>query len=211
MRIGGEHVQKGDLTKRRKEYFTAKRKPQILDLDGAMYAMVDGSGDPIDSSAFELKTQVLNNLVRRILSSIAEDGKSLEVPPLEALWWTEDPQDFSLENRDLWKWTALIMVPNQVTRDDFERVRSNMSQGKDDEVLSALRLGSLEEGRVAQVLHVGPYSDEGRTLRTLQDFIASKGYQTRGKHHEIYLGNPRRVAPERLRTIIRRPVEPVAT
>jgi hypothetical protein len=201
-------VRKGDLVRSRKKYFTAKRKPQILDLDGAMYAMVDGSGDPIDSSSFELKTQVLGNLVRRILSTVVEDGKSFDVPPLEALWWTDDPQDFSLENRDLWKWTALIMVPNHVTRDDFERVRANMGQGKDDETLSAVRLGSLEEGRVAQVLHVGPYSEEGRTLRVLQDFIAAKGYRSRGKHHEIYLGNPRRVAPERLRTIVRRPVEP---
>jgi hypothetical protein len=172
-----------------------------------MYAMVDGSGDPIDSDAFELKTQVLHNLVLRILSSVMDVGRGFEIPPLEAIWWTDDPQDFSFENRDLWKWTALIMVPDQVTRDDFDRVRSNMSQGKSDDILSAVRLGSLEEGIVAQMLHVGPYSEEGRTVKALEEFIASKGYQSRGKHHEIYLGNPRRVAPERLRTIIRRPVE----
>lgn len=207
-------MHKGDLRKSRKTYFLAKRKPQILELKSAMYAMVDGSGDPIVSGAFELKTQVLHNLVRRLLSSVMDEGRGFEVPPLEALWWTDDPQDFSLENRDLWKWTALIMVPDQVTRDDFDRARSNMSQGRNDEILSALRLGSLEEGLVAQMLHVGPYSDEGRTVKALEEFIASKGYRSRGKHHEIYLGNPRRVAPvahvapERLRTIIRRPVEP---
>ncbi|NBC31024.1 MAG: hypothetical protein GVY29_13655 [Spirochaetes bacterium] len=200
-------MRKGDLTRSRKTYFSAKRKPQILELTGAMYAMVDGSGDPIDSDAFELKTQVLHNLVLRILSSVMDVGRGFEIPPLEAIWWTDDPQDFSFENRDLWKWTALIMVPDQVTRDDFDRVRSNMSQGKSDDILSAVRLGSLEEGIVAQMLHVGPYSEEGRTVKALEEFIASKGYQSRGKHHEIYLGNPRRVAPERLRTIIRRPVE----
>ncbi|MFW5786478.1 MAG: GyrI-like domain-containing protein [bacterium] len=199
-----------DLTRQRKSHFTARRKPQVVELSPATYVMIEGTGDPSNTREFEEKTQLLHNLVGRIRTIGGSGDRNLAVPPLEALWWTENPEDFSLQNRDLWKWTAMLMVPDFVTRDDFERARESLTHGRDDDALVALRLGTLQEGLCVQVLHVGPYSEEGATLRLLNDFMESRGYRTRGKHHEVYLGNPRKVAPEKLRTIVRRPVEPAS-
>jgi hypothetical protein len=202
-------VRKADLTKERKSYFTARRKPHILEIESAVYVMVDGVGDPINSSVFEERTRLLYNLVGRMQSTEGSaEGTQVSVPPLEALWWTDNPEDFSLENRDLWKWTAMIMLPNATTRDEFERARARLSHGSEDRVPEALRLGSLSEGTCAQMLHIGPYADEGASMKVLLDFIRARGYEPRGKHHEIYLGNPHKVAPAKLRTIIRRPIEP---
>ncbi len=201
-------MRKIDLTRERKSHFTARRKPQVVELSPASYAMVDGAGDPNNTPDFEEKTRLLHNLVGRIRTIGGSSDLELVVPPLEALWWTENPEDFSLENRDLWNWTAMLMVPDFVTRDDFERARESLTHGREQEALGALRLGTLEEGVCVQTLHLGPYSEEGKSLRLMDEFMKSKGYKPRGKHHEVYLGNPRKVAPEKLRTIIRRPVEP---
>lgn len=199
---------KRDLTKERKTYFSAGRKPSILQLpEVRSFVMTDGSGDPSDSPSFQEKTRLLHNLVGRIRSSESPGVGEFEMPPLEALWWTEHPEDFSLENRDLWQWRLMVMIPDELARDDFERARARVSYGRSDSALDSLRLGTRRAGRVAQILHVGPYPEEKRSLKILETFLEGRGYRARGVLHEIYLGNPRRVAPERLRTILRLPLD----
>jgi len=201
-------VTRRDLTKEYKTYFSAGRKPAVLELpEFRSFVMTDGSGDPSNSPSFHEKTRLLYNLVGRIRSSESPGVGEFEMPPLEALWWTERPEDFSLENRDLWQWTLMIMIPNEVTRDDFERARARVSYGRSDTALESLRLASRRDGQVAQILHVGPYPEEKRSLNVLRKFLDARGYHARGLLHEIYLGNLRRVAPERLRTILRLPLD----
>ena len=140
-------------------------------------------------------------------------GVEEKVGPLEGLYWTADGTtdlDVILDaDRGGWRWTLLIVLPAAATRRRARGGASRRARGRwTPAVAPRLRLGTLDEGRVAQVLHVGPYSAERPTIERLHAAIARPGLRPRGAHHEIYLGDPSRSAPERLRTILRHPVEP---
>jgi hypothetical protein len=126
--------------------------------------------------------------------------------PLEALWWTSGSGAFIPEELDKWRWTAMIMQPGPVTADLMDRVRSDAMRKKPNPNLAKVELKAFREGLCAQVMHLGPYSAERPTIEKLHAFIAAEGYRLSGKHHEIYLGDPRRAAPEKLRTIVRQPI-----
>jgi hypothetical protein len=138
--------------------------------------------------------------------------EALDVPvmPLEGLWWAPDMSAFTTEDRSQWEWTLMIMVPGRVTAGTVEDARAEAARKKQVAAIDSVRLQRFAEGRCAQVMHVGPYSAEGPTVADLHAFIADRGYVLAGKHHEIYLGDPRRAAPERLRTIVRQPLAPAA-
>jgi len=127
------------------------------------------------------------------------------VMPLEGLWWSKNDR-FDLKRRDKWHWTAMIMQPEQVTQTLVVETVQEVLKKKDLPAASELHLGILHEGVYAQVMHIGPYSEDGYTIEMLHEFIENKGYHRSGKHHEIYLGNPRRTAPEKLRTVLRQPI-----
>jgi hypothetical protein len=126
--------------------------------------------------------------------------------PLEGLWWTPDMSKFTTEDKSAWDWTLMIMQPDQVTTEVFEDAWAKAAKKKSLAAISKVRLEHLTEGLVAQVTHVGPYAAEAPAIQRLHAFIAEQGYQRRGKHHEIYLSDPRRVDPEKLKTILRQPV-----
>src|SRR3954452_14599359 len=130
------------------------------------------------------------------------------VMPLEGQWWTPDMATFSTDDRSQWNWTLMILVPEQVTAEVVEAARGAAARKHPEDPLDRVRLERFAEGRCAQVLHVGPYSAEGATVAALHAFIAANGCALSGRHHEIYLGDPRRAAPEKLRTILRQPVAP---
>jgi len=125
------------------------------------------------------------------------------VMPLEALWWSEDPRGFSMADKSSWLWTAMIMQPDPVTSEHVAAAREQAKNKKPLPGLSRLRFERFHEGLSAQILHIGPYSEEGPTLEKLHSFIRGHGREPRGKHHEIYLSDPRRAAPEKWKTIIR--------
>lgn len=130
------------------------------------------------------------------------------VVPLEGLWWTEESVtdlEEILEDKSAWKWTPLIMQPEWVTEERFERALASVRQKKGPSALAGMRLEPFRQGRAAQVMHVGPFAEEGPTLERIDDFIQERGGEMRGKHHEIYLSDFRRTAPERLKTVIRHP------
>jgi hypothetical protein len=128
------------------------------------------------------------------------------VPPLEGLWWVEDMSQFSMDDKDAWSWTMMVMQPTWVTPDLVEEARAEAGRKKDLPALSRLRFAPYHEGLSVQILYVGPYQEEGPTIARMHAFADEQGYTLRGKHHEIYLSDPRRTAPERLRTIIRQPI-----
>ncbi|OSM01760.1 GyrI-like domain-containing protein [Magnetofaba australis] len=128
------------------------------------------------------------------------------VMPLEGLWWSDDMADFATGNRAAWRWTLMIMQPQWITPELVTQTMAEVASKKAPPALESMRFESLHEGPSAQILHVGPYSAEAPTIEGLHAFIAEQGRQRRGKHHEIYLNDARRTAPEKLKTLIRQPV-----
>ena len=132
------------------------------------------------------------------------------VMPLEGLWWTDDMTQFTMENKDIWRWTSMIMQPEYVTKDLFNKALEQVKKKKNPSALSKIRFEVLNEGLSAQIMHIGPYSAEGPTVEKLHNFIKEKGYTFEGirqKHHEIYLSDPRKAAPEKMKTIIRQTIK----
>lgn len=173
----------------------------------ATYLMIDGAGDPNTAVVYREAVEALYATAYALkFRSKRELGRDYVVPPLEALWWADDLRAFtSARDKDLWSWTVMILVPDWLSPADAEAARGGV-EGRPATAL--LRIAELDEGLCVQTLHIGPYDDEGPVLADLHDrAIPEAGFVPRGKHHEIYLGDPRRAAPEKLRTILRQPVE----
>jgi hypothetical protein len=138
-------------------------------------------------------------------------GKDYVVMPLEGLWWADDMSVFNTEffekNKDDWRWTSMIMQPEFITQEMVEEAIEKVKE-KDPPALAKVRFDVFTEGLSAQIMYFGPYSEEGPTIKRMHDFIEEKGYDLQGKHHEIYLSDPRRTKPEKLKTIIRQPIKP---
>ena len=129
------------------------------------------------------------------------------VMPLEGLWWIEGMSQFSIETKELWRWTSMIIQPEYVTEDLVSKALEQVEEKKNPPALFKIRFESFREGLSAQIMHIGPYSAEGPTIEKLHSFIRGTGHELRGKHHEIYLSDPRRSAPERMKTVIRQPIK----
>jgi hypothetical protein len=170
--------------------------------------MIDGAGDPNTAQEFEDVVEALY-AVSYALKFMIKKEKQIDyvVMPLEGLWWVDDMTQFSMENKDIWKWTQMIMQPEFVTKDLVEKALEQAEKKKNPPALSKIRFESLHEGLSAQIMHIGPYSAEGPTIEKLHNFIRENGYEPRGKHHEIYLSDPRKSAPEKMRTVIRKPMK----
>ena len=170
------------------------------------FLMIDGHGDPNASESYVQALEALYALSYGAkFASKAQLGRDYVVLPLEGLWRAESPEAFLEGRKNEWSWTMMIRQPSWLTADVWDAARAAAAT-KQLPALDAVRLESFEEGPCAQVLYLGPYSDEGPTITALHEWIAAHGRSLRGDHHEIYLGDPRRSAPEKLRTIIRQPV-----
>ena len=183
------------------------RKPALVDVPELNCLMVDGQGDPNTAARYQHAVEALFTLSWTMRFALKRAGVlDYKVMPLEGLWWTPDMADFSTSDKDAWHWTAFMVQPDVVDEAVLAEASAAAREKRDLPALDDVRLERWTEGRCAQVLHVGPYSAEGPTIEALHAFIAECGLELRGKHHEIYLGDPRRSAPEKLRTIIRQPV-----
>jgi hypothetical protein len=185
---------------------------RFLELPPVTAVMVDGEG-AVGPDAFAPVMPGLYGTAYTLRFALKRRGVEEKVGPLEGLYWTADRTtdlDVILDaDRSGWRWTLLIALPLAATEDELDAAFA-VGQGKmAPPDAQRLRLGTLDEGRVAQVLHVGPYSAERATIERLHAALGEAGLRPRGAHHEIYLGDPNRSAPERLRTILRHPVEAV--
>ncbi|HQY93011.1 GyrI-like domain-containing protein [Caldilinea sp.] len=127
------------------------------------------------------------------------------VAPLEGLWWGDDMDVFITANRAAWRWTMMIAQPSPVTQVWMERAFAEVQRKKQLSALPHVRFAAFHEGLAAQIMHVGPYATEAPTIQRLRDFIQAQGGRFTQKHHEIYLGDPRRTAPAKLKTVLRQP------
>lgn len=206
-------MKKIDLKKELKHLYNPSTKEiSIVDVPKMNFLMVDGKGDPNTSQEYKEAIEALYTVSYSLKFMIKKGETAIDyvVMPLEGLWWTDDMAQFSTENKGIWKWTAMIMQPEYVTKDLVTKAFEQVEKKKNPPALSKMRFESFHEGLSAQIMHIGPYSAEGPTIKKLHSFIKEKGYEFDGlvqKHHEIYLSDPRRTAPEKMKTVIRQPME----
>ena len=194
-------------------YMPSHKHPAIVEVPELAFLMVDGRGDPNTSEQFRDAIQALYSAAYTLKFSLkkTDPERDFKVAPLEGLWWTEgEPPSLDDLRRDAdsWSWTAMIAVPDTVTAEEVAGALETAARKKDLPAAPLLRLERFEEGLAAQIMYVGPYSEEAPTIERLHAWAAGQGYELRGRHHEIYLGDPRRTAPERLKTVLRHPVRP---
>ena len=201
-------MEKTDYKKALKElYNPSPKEPSIVNAPEMNYLMIDGTGYPGTSKEYTESIEALYTISYTLKFMIKkEKGIDYGVLPLEGLWWADDMTDYIKGNKDNWKWTSMIMQPAHVTKELYERASESAGKKKPLPALPKMRLEKYAEGESAQIMYVGPYSNEGPTIEKLHSYIKEKGYTLRGKHHEIYLSDPRKSAPEKLKTVIRQPI-----
>lgn len=202
-------MQKIDLKKQLRHLYHASAKaPVEVDVPAFRFLMIDGRGDPNTSPAYAEAVEALFSVSYRAKFIVKNDLKLCDyaVMPLEGLWWADDLSVFTSGDRKHWQWTMMIMQPEFVTADLIATAIAETRRKKQLPALDALRFEAFTEGRCAQIMHVGPFSEEGPTIERLHDFIAARGSLT-GKHHEIYLSDIRRADPSKWKTIIRQPLQ----
>lgn len=201
-------MEKLDMAKKLGDVYKAPRGgPVEVEVPPVRCLMIDGKGDP-NGEAFRAAVEALYALSYALKFAVKRGplATDYKVMPLEALWWADDMDAFVKEHRDEWFWTALITQPDLVDEALVEELRTEVARKKDLAGLERIRFETFDEGRCAQILHVGPYAEEAPTIEKLHAFIAELGLRPRGKHHEIYIGDPRKAAPDKLKTIIRQPM-----
>lgn len=212
-------MDKLDLKKQLKAYYAPSAKePVILHVPCFRFAMIDGAIEkgvmPGDSSSFQEGVAALYGVsytLKFMFKKRSADPVDYPVMALEGLWWLEDGI-FDITVADNWLWRMMILQPEIVTQELFaEAVAQVRKKRGDSPALSKLRLADFEEGPCVQIMHIGPYATEPATIERMREYAASHGCRDRvgpeGKHHEIYLGDPRRADPARLKTVLRHPVE----
>ena len=183
-----------------------------VDVPAMQFLMVDGRGDPNTTVVYEEALQVLYAVAYKLkFLSKSALGQDYVVPPLEGLWWADDMASFTLQrDKNAWLWTMMIMTPDWIGVEMLETAVAAAAEQKELPALRDLRLATYSEGMSVQIMHVGSYEDEAPLLRQLhEEFLPANRLEPNGKHHEIYLGDPRRIAPERLKTVLRQPVREV--
>lgn len=201
---------KVDLKKQLPWYRAPRGSFEIVDVPPLRYLMADGHGDPNTSPVYAEAVAAIFGVAYKLkFSSKVELDRDYVVMPLEGLWWSDDMAAFTTQrDKSRWSWTMMSLVPEWIEPAHVEAAREAVRLKAGSGALEALRLEELAEGRSVQTLHIGSYDDEAPVLDEMHHrFIPEAGLRMTGRHHEIYLTDPRRSAPERLRTILRQPVE----
>ncbi|MBI4503322.1 MAG: GyrI-like domain-containing protein [Gemmatimonadetes bacterium] len=199
-----------DLRSEFKTLFRASRKnPVLLEVPELQYLTLHGRGDP-NGADFQLSVNALYSLAYTLRFRLKKRGElEYSVMPLEGLWWMPGHATFDPQRSDDWHWTLMILQPSEISGQQVADALAEACAKKPEleTILRAVRLESFREGRCAQMLHVGSYATEGSTIEKLHHFIRAAGGRPTGNHHEIYLSDPRRSTPEKLKTILRQPYE----
>jgi hypothetical protein len=200
---------KVDFKKELKELYNPKAGVfSLVKVQKLQYLMVDGQGDPNKVVEYQEAVQALFSVSYTLkFHSKNELGKDYVVPPLEGLWWSDNFDDFRSRRKNKWSWTMMIMVPDWLGKKEFKEAVSTVRDKKPDIKVERLRLESLDEGLSVQIMHIGSYDDETPTLLKLHDeWLPANGLKETLKHHEIYIGDPRKTPAAKLKTVLRQPV-----
>ncbi|GAB2958503.1 GyrI-like domain-containing protein [Saccharothrix stipae] len=200
-----------DVKRELKQLYAPKNTDwALVDVPEQQFIAVDGHGDPNTSAVYAHAVEALYSVAYAIKFASKRAGRDLVVAPLEGLWWADRPEVFTTRAKDSWQWRMLISQPDWITEEAIADARRLVAAKKDLPALADVRREVLHEGSSAQVLHIGPYDDEGPVLARLHDeWLRANGLRMTGLHHEVYVGDPRKSEPAKLRTVLRQPVGPV--
>jgi len=201
-------MEKVDFKKQLKNlYNPASKEVSIVDIPDMNFLVVNGEGAPA-SPQYIAAIETLYS-VAYTLKFMIKKAKGIDygVLPLEGLWWVDDMTQFSLDRKDEWKWTAMIMQPKYVTETDGVTAVEQVKEKKNQPAACKVQFECFHEGKAAQIMHIGPYSAEAANIQKIHAAIKVSGHSLSGKHHEIYLNNPAKTAPEKLKTILRQPMK----
>jgi hypothetical protein len=189
-------------------YGPSAKQVESVEVPQMNYLMIDGKGDPNTAKSFSDAVEALYPVAYTLKFMVKKGAMDIDygVLPLEGLWWADDMSAFSTGNKDAWKWTMMIMQPEFITSDMANEAIEEVARKKKPVALPLLRFEAFKEGRSAQILHIGPFAEEGPAIAKVHAFIEASGARMTGKHHEIYLSDMRRTAPEKWKTIIRQPL-----
>ena len=199
-----------DFKKELKNLYSASSKNVCLvEVPKMNYLMIEGIGNPNTSTEYKEAIEALFTLAYAIKFLIRKGELQYDygVMPLECLWWVDDMNKFDVNKKDDWKWMAMIMHPNMVNKEIVEMGIEQVKRKKNPNALHKIKFDSYHEGKAAQIMHIGPFTEEGPTIQKVHNFIAENNYSIKGKHHEIYLSDIRRASPEKWKTIIRQPID----
>ncbi len=207
-------MEKFDFKKAFKHLFSASaKKPSIVEVPECQYIMIDGAGHPQGNSAFEKAMQTVYSIMYTLKMGWKFEKYErpygyvdFTVPPPEALWWMADGSQMDLLRKSEWRWTLLMMLPDFFTKKMLDDGAEAVREKKGADAIAPYRFERWEEGTCVQMMHVGPYAAEEVTLEKMDSLTTAEGFKMEGKHHEIYLSDPGRTAPEKLKTILRQPV-----
>lgn len=200
-----------DFVKQDKKLYYGSPEPEIMAVPKMRYLMIDGEGAPEGNPRFQQAMGALFGVAYTI-RFMGKKGptpagyREFKVAPVEGLWWMDDGTEFDQARPADWRWTLLIRMPEFVDTAVVSSVIADLVEKKKDTSYMQVRVEDLAEGRAVQLLHVGPYDAEGPNLDKMVAYTKGQGYAYTGKHHEIYLGDPRRTAPDKLKTLLRHPV-----
>ena len=188
-------------------YAPSSKEPAIVEVPACNYVMVDGQGDPNTAPGYKAAIEVLFSVSYAAKFMLKKSDRAIDygVMPLQCLWWG-DSSDFMHHSKDSWRWTAMILQPDFLSHADIAAAIEQVRTKKKLAATDLVRFEAYAEGRCAQIMHIGPFSEEGPTVAKLHDFIASTGHTPGGKHHEIYLSDIRKAAPGKWKTILRQPI-----
>lgn len=192
-------------------YRARRDEIRLVEVPPLQYLMVDGRGDPNSAPEYADALQVLYPLAYSLKFTSKQDlGRDYVVPPLEGLWWADDMAAFTTRrDKSAWSWTMMLMTPDWLTAGHVAAAKEAVAAKKPALAVERVRVEVLDEGLCVQTLHVGTFEDEGPVLADIHErFIPDHGLVMTGRHHEIYLSDPRRTAPDKLQTILRQPVQP---
>ena len=187
-------------------YRLPSRQAVVVEVPPLKFLTAHGEGDPNTAPAYKEAVTALFTLAYTVKFLVKRSDLAVDygVMPLEGLWWA-DIEPIHVSDKKSWKWTAMILQPDFVDSSIVEEARSQAIKKKRLPTLTKVELATLHEGRSAQLMHSGPYSAETPSIEALHQFIEEQGGRPRGKHHEIYLNDPSRTAPEKLKTVLRQP------
>jgi hypothetical protein len=197
---------KTDFKKTLKHLYNPPRKFTLVEVPEMQFLMVDGHGDPNTAQAYQdaVEAHKIKFASKKVLD------QDYVVPPLEGLWWAKDMSTFVERSKSEWDWTMMIMQPDWIDGPMVEQAVQQVAADKGLPALPKLRLETYDEGLAVQILYLGSYDDEAPTIARLHnEFLPHNSLTEAGKHHEIYLSDPRRTAPEKLKTVLRQPVKPI--
>jgi len=195
-----------DLTKEYKQYYTAKTTPMIVEFGEIPYLVIEGKGEPA-GEVFTKAVEALYPLAYGIKNICKRQGHDFGVPKLEGLWWVKLDKPALEVPRAKWYWKLLIRMPDFVTSEIAQSAKEEVYKKKGIDLIKEIKFEKINEGKCIQIMHVGPYSTEPEAIGKIKDFMEDNDFTENGLHHEIYISDPRKTIPEKMKTILRQPIK----